>query len=197
MQVFFEKQIERRFVMKKIYAKVILYAYPCCDSLTEQIDELVEKRALSSMYDFSPCENQCFKILTLTEQKRKIIALKNAVEKTLKKFGDTDRLILDYRYFKTLKKDGYGDYDFSDRKYFRRQNALLRLFAERIEKAGFSDLVFEEEYLSIDFSLEMKRREERRSLAYAKKNRFVKKIKNDDEPPIAAKKSGGKAAMSA
>lgn len=195
--MFFGKQNERRFVMKKIYAKVILYSYPCCDSLTEQIDELVEKRALSSMYDFLPCESQCFKILGLTDQKRRIIALKNAVEKTLKKFGDIDRLILDYRYFKTLKKDDYGDYDFSDRKYFRRQNALLNLFAERIEKAGFSDSVFEEDYLSIDFFLEMKRREEKRSLAYAKKNRFVKKIKNDDNPPIAAKKNDGKAAMSA
>lgn len=183
--------------MKKIYAKVMLYAYPCCDSLIGQIDELVEKKAVASMNDFSPCENQCFKILSLTDNKRKIIALKNAIEKTLNKFAELDRLIFDYRYFKTLKKDGYGDYDFSDRKYFRRQNVLLSAFAEKIERTGITDEVFEKEYMSIDFFREMKRREERRSLAYAKKNRFAKKIKNDDDPPIAAKTGNDKSRLSA
>lgn len=163
--------------MNKTYAKIILYSYPCCDSLTEQIDELVEKRALSSMRDFSPCEEQCFKILELTDQKRRIIKLKSVIKKLLGKFCQSDLILLDYRYFKKMPAACYEGVDFFGRKYFRRQDALITRFCNLLEKAGLTDAVFEEEYLSIEFFREMKRREEKRSVAYAKKNKFVKKEK--------------------
>ncbi len=34
--------------MNKLYAKTVLYLYPCIDKVTEQIDELLLKKALSS-----------------------------------------------------------------------------------------------------------------------------------------------------
>lgn len=163
--------------MKKTYAKIILYSYPCCDSLTEQIDELVEKRALSSMYDFSPCEEQCLKILELTDQKRRIIKLKSVINKLLGKFSEKDLILLDYRYFKKMPAACYVGVDFFGRKYFRRQDALITRFCNLLEKAGLTDSVFEEKYLSIEFFREMKRREEKRSVAYAKKNKITAKEK--------------------
>ena len=51
--------------MNVYYAKTVLYAYANVDAVVEQIDELVEKKALSSMRDFSPCEEQCEKSYAL------------------------------------------------------------------------------------------------------------------------------------
>ena len=170
--------------MKELYAKVILYSYPCAESLVEQIDELVEKKALISFRDFSPCEEQCFKILSLTEQKDTILRLKQFVEKALAKFGENDFVLLDYKYFKKLPKEAYAGFDFFERKYFRRQESVLKRFAELMDKYGLTDEVFESEYLSIDFFREMKRREEKRSISYDKKHKFgAKRRENPARKP--------------
>lgn len=199
MQVFFGKTkfIYREYKMKNLYAKVILYFYPCADSLCEQIDELVEKKALISMRDFSPCEEQCLKILNLTLQKDRICALKAAAEKALSVFGKDALVLLDYKYFKSMPKDAYAGYDFSERKYFRRQKSILKRFAELMDKAGINDETFERDYLSIEFFSELKRREEKRSISYDKKNKFAAKNKTEGDPPVAAKKFGQSDAMSA
>lgn len=157
--------------MKSLYAKVVLYFYPSADSLTEQIDEIVERRAFYSMRDFSPCEEQCLKILALTDRKILILKLKEIVEKTLKAFTKDELLLLDYKYFKKMPVEAYASVDFSERKYFRRQKNLLKRFAVYAEKEGLTDEVFERDYLSIDFFREVKRREEKRCLAYDKKKK--------------------------
>lgn len=198
MQVFFLK--DNNFIgrkeMKDLYAKVILYFYPCSDSLAGQIDELVEKKAFASIRDFSPCEEQCFKILDLTEQKRRILVLKELTEKALKKFAEHDLILLDYKYFRQMPKDTYAGVDFAERKYFRRQQTLLKRFAALMDKAGLDDAAFENDYLSIEFFREMKRREEKRSIAYAKKNEFAKPKREDGEN-ANVKKSKEKTVLSA
>lgn len=171
----------RRKLMKSLYAKVVLYFYPCADSLAEQIDDLVEKKAFASIRDFSPCEEQCFKILDLTEQKRRILVLKELTEKALKKFSERDLILFDYKYFRKMPKEVYAGVDFAERKYFRRQQTLLKRFALLMDKAGLDDASFERDYLSISFFGEMKRREEKRSIAYAKKNEFAKSKREDSE----------------
>lgn len=181
---------DRNFIgskkMKSLYAKVILCFYPCCDSLAEQIDDLVEKKAFASIRDFSPCEEQCFKILELTEQKRRIFVLKTVTEKILNKFCERDLILLDYKYFKKMPKEAYNGIDFAERKYFRRLHSLIKRFASLLDKSGIDDAVFERDYLSIEFFSEMKRREEKRSIAYCKKNEFAKikrgNVKKDESP---------------
>ena len=144
--------------MNLLYAKVALYAYPNVDAVMEQIDELVEKKALSSMHDFSPCEAQCEKILNLTEQKKILIELKVCVDKILTKFSVEDLDLLDYKYFKKKPKEYFEFVDTSSRQYFRKQISLVNKFSTALEKQGYDDKKFQKECFKIDFLKELLKR---------------------------------------
>lgn len=141
--------------MKPIYAKCILYSYPNIDDIAEQIDELVEKKALSSMKDFSPALSQCEKIVLLTCQKELMFELKEVTRKALEMFSEDDLLYFEYKYFRKKKKEEYAMLDTCSRAYFRKQNKLLKSLCIRLENAGLSDKYFEENYLSIEFFREL------------------------------------------
>ncbi len=144
--------------MNIYYAKTILYAYPCVETLLNQIDEIVEKRAMASMTNFSPAEEQCEKILALIRQKDTLINMKLMVDDVLKKFTQEEMDCLDYKYFRFRKKEDFKDFDSSSRGYFRRQIRIADKFALRIEKKGITDAVFEKEYLSMPFFSELIKR---------------------------------------
>ena len=67
--------------MNKFYTKTALYAYPNIDAVIEQIDELVERKALCSMSDYSPCEEIAEKIVSFTRQKIALMELKEFIGK--------------------------------------------------------------------------------------------------------------------
>ena len=140
------------------YAKSVLYAYPNIDSIMEQIDELVEKKALSSMTDFTPALWQYEKILSYTAQKDMFIHLKLTAGKVLSKFTEDELDCLDYKYFKLKPKEYYVNFDASSRAYFRKQVKLAKLFAERLERAGIDDGWFESNCLETDFFKELLKR---------------------------------------
>ncbi len=144
--------------MNIYYSKTVLYAYPHIEGVIEQIDELVQKKALCSINDYSPCIEIAEKILDFTHQKDVLIRLKILADKALSKFSDEQLDYLDYKYFKVKPKDYYIGFDASGRTYFRRQVALAKKFSERLEKAGLSDKWFESECLTMDFFKEMLRR---------------------------------------
>ena len=66
--------------MKPSYTRTILYAYANIDAVKNQIDDFVERKALMSMSDFSPCIEQCEKMLEYTAQKVALIELKEFVD---------------------------------------------------------------------------------------------------------------------
>ena len=86
--------------MNVIFAKTALYAYPNIMAITEQIDELVEKKALCSMNDFSPALEQFNKIADLTEQKKVMFALKLHLDDVIAKLTKEEIDCLEYKYFK-------------------------------------------------------------------------------------------------
>ena len=141
--------------MKVIYGKVILYAYAHLMAIANQIDEVVEKKAFSSYMDYSPAINQFESIIGLTEQKKSIFALKLTADEALKGFTDSEKDCLDYKYFHLKPKEYYIDFDASSRGYFRKQIRLAEKFAERMERAGYSDKRFKTECLTMDFFKEM------------------------------------------
>lgn len=125
--------------MKELYTKVLLYAYPCVDKLIEQIDELVEKKAYSSMDDFSPCIEISNKILNLTEQKKRIIQIYYIVSDVLSKLSNYEKDCLEYKYFKRLDKEHFKDFDSTSRTYFRNQIKCLKRVGILLEKFNYSD----------------------------------------------------------
>ncbi|MBO7149708.1 MAG: hypothetical protein J6V71_02325, partial [Clostridia bacterium] len=93
--------------MNIYYTKTVLYAYANIDAVKEQIDDFVERKALSSMSDYTPCIEQCESILNYTAQKIALIELKEFVEKALSKLSPYELDCLDYKYFKKKPKEYY------------------------------------------------------------------------------------------
>ena len=63
--------------MNVIYTKAVLYAYTSIEAVKRQIDDFVERRALASMNDYSPCDEQCEVIIEHMAQKVILTQLKN------------------------------------------------------------------------------------------------------------------------
>ena len=172
--------------MNLYYAKTVLYAYPNVDVLIEQIDELVERKALYSMNDYSPCEQIAEKILDYTAQKVTLKELKIFVEKVLLKFTEDQLDCLDYKYFKIKPKEYYKDFDFSSRNYFRKQVRLAKKFSEKMDEVGATDEWFKENCLKSDFFRELLKRVYEHEKNSFKNKPKSKKVKS--EQVVDAKK---------
>ena len=162
--------------MNVYYAKTVLYAYMNIDAVKDQIDELVEKRALSSMSDFSPAIKQCERIINLSCQKILLDRLKTVTEDILYGLSDEEKTLLDYKYFKSKPKDYYNDFDTESRTYFRHQIKVAEKFARSLSKRGYDDAWFEQNLLSTDFFKELlKRVIEHEKACYKNKPKTIKK----------------------
>lgn len=175
--------------MNLYYAKVALYAYPNLEDIMSQIDELVEKKAFASMSNLEPCEAQCEKIINLTEQKDTIIEMKIAIDKVMKNFSDDELDLLDYKYFRKINKEYYELKDTSSRKYFRRQIAVAKKFAELFEKQGYTDEKFQKECFKIDFFRELLKRVVEHEQLNRKNKPKKEKISKEKSIGVADKKA--------
>ena len=144
--------------MNEYYSKTVLYAYKSLSAVMAQLDDLVLKKAVASMVDFSPCEKIAEKILDITAQKDVIYLLKEKTALALSKLTDDERLILDYKYFKSMGKDAYAELDFTSRAYFRKQIRVAVKFGNKLSALGIDDAFFEQYCLKIDFFRELYKR---------------------------------------
>ena len=152
--------------MNNIFVKSILYTYSVIDDLCAQMDDLVVRRAVSSMQNFSPADKQFEKVITLTEQKKTLILVCKVLEEVMETLSEEERDLLDYKYFKKKPKSYYKDFDYLSRSYFRRQSVLVDKISVRFENRGINDAFIKEKCLSIKFFREMiKRVAEREDLA--------------------------------
>ena len=161
--------------MKDNYTRTILYAYANIDAVKEQIDDLVERRALSSMTDFSPCIEQCEKMLEYTAQKVALIELKGFVDRVLKKRSAYEMDCLEYKYFKRKPKEYFIGFDYESRSYFRKQVRLIKKLGEGFEGVGLTDSWFEKNCLNTTFFKELLRRVESYEAKCNKNKKSVKK----------------------
>ena len=137
--------------MNKYYVKTILYAYPNLDFVAEQIDKIVEEKAILSMEDCRPCLEQCEDILEYTYQKDCLFSLELMVNNIVDKITPNEMDYLEYKYFKRKPKEYFANFDALSRGYFRKQASLTEKVGLMLEREGMTDKVFEEKYLSIDF----------------------------------------------
>ena len=173
--------------MKENYVKSLLYTYPNVQELLDQIDVLVEKKAISSMDNFKPCIDQCEEIIGLTEQKDILIEIYQTTKKILNEFSTYELDCLDYKYFKQKSKEYYKDFDAQSRQYFRVQNRIVARLTGLYESRGLTDEWFIKKCLNNTFFKEMLRRIEEQDNVW--KNKFigkgktlkVKRVKNEEE----------------
>ncbi len=130
--------------MKDLYVKTLLYAYPNVRKIINRIDEVVKKKALSSMTDCSDCQEQCEKIVRLTVQKGVLFEINYYLEKILSRLFEEEKLYLEYKYFKTKTKDELKGVDLSSRNYFRKQQKLFEHISNCFIWLNLADSWFEE-----------------------------------------------------
>lgn len=132
------------------YQKTILYVYPNLKRYVDGIDDLVEKAAVNSFYDLTPCEIQANNILRLIENKELLIELKLLIDDALKAFSNEEIKYFEYKYFKRKPKSFFFELDTQSRNYFRKQLRLLAKFTKIINGLGINEETFEK-YLKIGF----------------------------------------------
>ena len=137
--------------MMILYAEAVLSIYSSLEDIIYEIDNIVLKRALNSMDDCSPALTQCERVIDLIKEKDLLINLFLSADKAIFSFENDDRVLLEYKYFRSCEKERYAYIDYKSRAYFRRQNALLEKFSKKMNKLGFTDEYFEKHYLTIDF----------------------------------------------
>ncbi len=172
--------------MKTIYTKTILYAYANIDAVKEQIDDLVERKALSSMTDFSPCIEQCEKMLEYTAQKVALIELKQFIEKALKNLSAYEMDCLEYKYFKRKPKEYFIGFDYESRAYFRKQVSLAKRLSESFDGVGLTDEWFEKNCLNTNFFKELLKRVESYDVQCNKNKKKLKKVQEKSKITLIA-----------
>jgi hypothetical protein len=161
--------------MNLYYAKTILYAYPNIDSLTEQIDQVVESKALGSIMDFRPCLEQCYSILDLTYYKDCLFSLKLQVEKLLSKLREKDLELIEYKYFRNKKREDLIYANINSRGYYRRQALVIEKVAVLLESVGVDDTFFEKNYLTNSFFKQLLKRTIEHEKSYEKARKMKAK----------------------
>ncbi len=170
--------------MNIYYTKTVLYAYANIEEVKEQIDDFVERKALSSMSDYSPCIEQCERIINYTAQKIALIELKEFTEKVIKKLSNYELDCLDYKYFKQKPKEYYTDFDCESRGYFRRQVSLVKRISDAFENVGLTDEWFKKNLLTTNFfkellkRVELQEKQNYKNKAKKQKQRELEKEKN-------------------
>ncbi len=164
------------------YTKTVLYAYPNIEEIKEQIDDFVQRKALSSMSDYTPCIEQCEKILNYTAQKIALIELKEMTGRALKGLTDFELDCLDYKYFRQKPKEYFIGFDYESRSYFRKQVLIVKKVSALFDKAGITNEWFEKHCLNTNFFAELLKRVE----LYEKQS---KKNKSKKEKQIISDKT--------
>ncbi len=180
------KKFKKENQMNLNYVKTLLYAYPHVTALTEQIDEIVLSKALLSIRDYSPCEEQCEKIIELTEQKKTLIDFKLRMDKVVNKLNEYELDCLDYKYFKQKPKENYIGFDASSRTYFRRQIRIVKKVNSLIEIQGINDEWFTKKCLRMSFFFELLRRVISAENALKKKKTAKKKERLPERQALSA-----------
>ena len=180
--------------MNVIYTKAVLYAYSSIETVKKQIDDFIERRALASMNDFSPCDEQCEIIIEHIAQKVILTQLKSKIKAVLLSLKKEELDLLDYKYLKRKPKAYFKDIDTCSRSYYRKQKNLIKKISQRCDKVMLTDDWFEKNCLDINVIKWLVRRVERLEESA---RRDINKKKVDKNTPDKATKKENSLKMSA
>ncbi len=137
--------------MNEKYIKTMLYAYPYIDSMVKRLEQKIINKAVGSMFDVSPSEEQCAKVAVMVQRKEDLKELKHLIELMIMKFSFSDFDYFDYKYFHIRPREYYKDKIKLDRTYYRKQEKLLKKFESIFSAIGGDDEWFKDKYLPIGY----------------------------------------------
>ncbi len=132
------------------YVKVLLYAYPKLDALAEAVAGGAEVKALLSFRMPADACRLAEKIAEEVVSAKRLSCLKSELEELWEGFSEEELFLLEYKYFRR-KGELSGRFagrtlPFSERSYFRMQNALLQKVAARLIARGWTERRFFAEF---------------------------------------------------
>ena len=137
----------------KIFGKTLLSVYRYLETITNAIENLVDKTTMNSMYLSQQKNLTTFdlstKLLDLLDKKQKMINLKVICEKCVNQLDDQDKKILYLIYFEGVKSTMISKIlNISIRTVFRRKEIALTNFEFLLRKEGYDINYFKENYSS-------------------------------------------------
>lgn len=135
--------------MNEKYVKTMLYAYPYIDSMVKRLEDKIINKAVASMFDISPSEEQCAQVIVMVQRKEDLKELKHLIELMIMKFPFSDFDYFDFKYFHIRPKEYYKDKIVLDRTYYRKQEKLLKKFQLIFSAIGGDDEWFKDKYMCL------------------------------------------------
>ena len=150
--------------MKSDYVKTLLHSYVHLPKIIIRINQVVLKKALNSMKDFSSCLTQCERIVNLTTQKAILTKAKYYLERAISRLTEDEKDFLDYKFFRTNLSEYTLKINSNSRNYYRVQQKIINTIGENLGFLGKTDEWFEKYCLKVPFLKKMyvavKRRDE-------------------------------------
>lgn len=137
----------------KGYVKAILYVYPFLKTVEKDYEDHILNKAVLSYRGNVNADKLAEYIAGQILEKRNLVWLKGCVDRVLKKLSDTEKMLVQMRYFGKRKKikrgvscptqNAGGQVSLPcERKYFRLQNRLVKKLTELFAGEGICEETF-------------------------------------------------------
>ena len=133
----------------KFYVKTILSCFIALDSVIEQIENVIKKKARNSFYEYQGAERLANEVLSLCNIRLDLIDLKEKTANSLNKLSDEDKILIAYKYFGIMPED--ENFDHTSWNYFRKQIRAIERFSKILEKQGMTYEYFLKTYMKIHY----------------------------------------------
>ena len=122
------------------YQKVLLYLYPRLKRMAKNVGQIVEARAVSSVFDRGCAERSVEKLLGYISLKQNLLFLNEKMDELLETLSAEEKFLLEYKYFRRKrvldKAVSEISFSFSERTYFRRQARLAEKMGRLMARSG-------------------------------------------------------------
>ena len=127
------------------YLKTVLYAYPLLKTVGNDYAEHIRNKAVLSYNSPRTTEDLAEYLAKEILRKNNLLWLKGAIDGVLKRLDDTERALIEMRYFgkKKIPLHKEGEQPWSDRKYFRQQQRVGEKVGGMLTVAGVTKEFFE------------------------------------------------------
>lgn len=139
------------------YVKAVLYAYPRLKDMEEDYGEHIRNVACMSYGSRVGAERVATYLAEEVIRKGLLGELRRISERTIGALSETERCLLEVRYFRRRRKLkeyalSFGEKGgFSERSYFRRQRQVLKKVGELFQRYGLTEERFFEDFVQFEY----------------------------------------------
>lgn len=150
-------RVVREVIELENYVKAVLYVYPRLKDMEEDYEEHIRNVAYMSYASKVGAERSAVYLAEEIIRKELLRELREISEQTIGNLSETEKCLLEVRYFRRkLKLKEYvktvGDKGgFSPRSYFRRQKQLLKKVGEDFKRYGLTEERFFEDFAQFGY----------------------------------------------